>query len=93
MHLLSARILASRVTSDQIARSKTRALLGESVGLSNLLIDDDDLTEILDGSAEKRRILKKHLFNEAKSFQELENFIEHLDNVETIAGHTYIIEE
>lgn len=93
MHLLSARILASRVTTDQIARSKTRAFLGESIGLYTLMAEDGDLSERLDGAVDSKQLLKKHLYNEAKSFRELECLAEHLDNVETISSHATLLQE
>ena len=93
MHLLSARVLASRITSDQISRNKTRALLGESTGFYALLSEEEDLTEVLDGSADSKRLLKRHMYDEGKHFRELECLAEHLDNVETISSHATIIEE
>lgn len=93
MHLLSARVLASRITCDGISRTKTRALLGESIGYNNLRLHDNDLTEVLDGSAASKKLLRRHMYEEAKSFYELERLAEHLDNVETISSHVTIIEE
>lgn len=93
MHLLAARTLASRVTSDQISRGKTRALLGESVGIAYLEADDEDLTEVLDGSADQKRLLKRYLLDETKSFRELEALIEHLESIETIGTHIQFFEE
>ena len=48
--------------------------------------DDEDLTEVLDGLAEHKRLLKKHMIAEAKSFRELESLIESLDNIETVTS-------
>jgi len=65
--------------------TKTRSLLGESLNFAGLEAGDEDLTERMDGSGEQKRLLKKHLLAEAKSFRELEAFIEALDKVETIS--------
>jgi nuclear pore complex protein Nup107 len=87
MHLAAARMLASRIPSSSIARIKTKAILGESLDFNNLEQgDDEDLTEVLDGSAEQKRLLRKHLLAEAKSYRELEALIECLDNIETVTS-------
>jgi len=95
MHLTAARMLASRVPSSEIARNKTRAILGESLDLSGLAFegDDEDLTEVLDGSADYKRMMKKHLLAEARSFRELESLIESLDHMETIASMGELLHE
>ena len=94
MHLTAARMLASRVHSAEIARSKTRAILGESVDFVSLENgDDEDLTEVLDGSADQKRLMKKYLLAEAKSFRELEILIEHLDNIETVTSMASLMSE
>ncbi|TAQ83577.1 hypothetical protein B7494_g8097 [Chlorociboria aeruginascens] len=87
MHLPAARMLATKVPSTEIARSKTRSILGESLDFHNLENEDDeDLTEVLDGAAEQRRLLKRHLVAQAKSFRELETLIESLDAIETVTS-------
>ena len=88
-------MLAARVPSAEISRSKTRAILGESLDLVSLDTDgdDDDLTEVLDGSADQKRLMKKHLLAEAKSFRELEALIEALDNMETITSMGQLMQE
>jgi len=93
MRLKSAAILASRVSSDRIARHKTRALLGESMGLDGLLSDDEDVTEIMDGSGDLKRRVRQHMFDEAKSFRELEVLTEHLANIDMVSEHVAYIEE
>jgi len=94
MHLSAARILASRVPSSEIALSKTRAILGESLDFIGLeMVDDEDLTEVLDGTADKKRLMRKHLLAEAKSYRELEVFVEHLDNIETVTSMASLMSE
>ena len=95
MHLTAARALSSRITSLEIARSKTRAIIGQSVGFDALgdMGEDEDLTEVLDGSANEKRLLKKYLLAEAKSFRELESLILALDNMETITSLGQLMEE
>lgn len=72
----------------EIARSKTYAILGQSMDFTALELDgeNEDLTEVLDGSADNKRLLRKHLLSEAKSFRELEALIESLDNMETMTS-------
>jgi nuclear pore complex protein Nup107 len=48
--------------------------------------DDEELTEVLDGSAEQKRLLRKHMLAEARNFRELESLIESLDNIETVTS-------
>jgi nuclear pore complex protein Nup107 len=55
--------------------------------------ENEDLTEVLDGSADIKRILKKHLLSEARSFRELEALIESLDNMETVTSMGYLLQE
>ena len=94
MHLSAARILASRVPSSEIALSKTRAVLGESLDFIGLeMVDDEDLTEVLDGTADKKRLMRMHLLAEAKSYRELEVFVEHLDNIETVTSMASLMNE
>ena len=95
MHLTAARMLASRVSGSQIARSKTHAILGQTMDLAALDSEDEneDLTEVLDGSANHKRLLRKHLYSEAKSFRELEALIESLDNMETVTSMGYLLQE
>lgn len=93
MHLLSARVLASRITADQIAQNKTKALLGESIRYDILASGIEAMISVSDENVNLKRLLKKHMFEEARSFRELEALAEHLDNVETISSHAFIIEE
>ena len=94
MHLNAARMLASRVHSADVARSKTRAIIGESVDFTGLESEDDeDLTEVLDGTASQKRQLKIHLLAEARNFRELEIFTEHLDNIETVTSMASLMSE
>lgn len=93
MNLLAARHLASRVSCEQITRRKTRALLGDSVGVAFLEADEEDLTEVLDGSSENKRLLKKYLLDEMKNFRELECLTEHLEYIESISRHTEAFEQ
>jgi len=94
MHLNAARTLASRITSSAIAKCKTRAILGDTLDLFSLESgDDEDLTEVLDGSGAQKRLLRKHLLAEAKSFRELETLIECLDNIETVTSMAALMVE
>lgn len=94
MHLTAARMLASRVSSQDIARSKTYAIIGESMDFAALESNEnEDLTEVLDGSADDKKFLRKHLLAEAKSFRELEALIESLDNMETVTSMGYLVHE
>lgn len=87
MHLNAARSLAGRISSNQIARTKTHAILGDSLDFKALeMVDDSDASEKFDGTAQKRHQLKQHLLAEARSFRELENLIEALDYLETAAS-------
>lgn len=87
MHLNAARILASRVSSSVIARSKTQALIGETLDFTALENgDEEDITEVLDGSAERKKLLRKHLLAEARNFRELEALSESLDYIETVSS-------
>lgn len=95
MHLSAARMLASRVSSSDISKKKTRAILGRHLDFHELEhgSDDEDLTEVLDWSSDAHRLLRKHLLAEAKSFRELETLIESLDNMETIASMGELLHE
>jgi nuclear pore complex protein Nup107 len=95
MHLTAARMLAARISSSDIARNKTRAILGQSVDFEQLeyAVEDEDLTEVLDGSANEKRLMRKHLVGEAKSFRELETLIQSLENMDTIATLGYLMKE
>jgi nuclear pore complex protein Nup107 len=87
-------MLASRVSSQDIARSKTYAIIGESMDFAALESNEnEDLTEVLDGSADDKKFLRKHLLAEAKSFRELEALIESLDNMETVTSMGYLVHE
>lgn len=94
MHLSAARLLASRVCSSDIALNKTRTMLGESIDFNGLENEgDEDMTEVLDGSAERRRLLKKHLVAEAKNFREFEALVEVLDMIETASSLEKLLDE
>lgn len=94
MHLTAARSLAGRIPSDTIARTKTPAILGDSLDFTALeAADDGDATEVMDGTAQRRRQLKEHLRAEAKSFRELERLVETLDYLETAASIAGIQQE
>jgi len=95
MHLNAARLLASKVPSNSIARNKTGKILGRSLDFKNLEMDseDEDLTEVIDDSAEYRYILKKHLVAEARSFRDLEAFTEFLDNIESATSTFDLLHE
>jgi len=95
MRLNAARMLASRIPSATIAQIKTRAFLGESFDFLSLEAqgEDGDLTEVLDGSADQKRLLKRHLLAEAKNYRELETLIESLDNMETVTSLGHIMHE
>lgn len=95
MHLTAARALASKIPSAEIARSKTRAIIGQSVDFDSLedAGEDEDLTEVLDGSASEKRMLRKLLLSESKSYRELENLICALDSMETIASFGQLMDE
>lgn len=100
MRLIAARTLAARIPSVSIVCSKTKALIGQSVDWYGLedFAEDEDLTEVLDISAmEKRdnenRLLRKLLLLEAKSYRELENLIQALDNMETFRSVSCLMEE
>lgn len=93
MHLTAARILASRVSSHDISRSKTYAIIGESMDCNALELNGEDLTEVLDGSADDKQFLRKHMLAEAKSFRELEALIESLDNMETVTSMGHLLHE
>ncbi len=84
MHLSAARVFAFRVPSSVIAKRKTEACIGESVDHLSLEQDDEDLTEAAPDSPEEMKLLKRHMFAEAKNFRELESLIECLDILEPI---------
>ena len=94
MHLSAAFTLSQRISSSEIALSKTRALLGESLDFQGLDSEDnEDLTEVLDGSADKKRYLKKYMVEQAKSFRELETLALTLDRIESVWGLYYLMQE
>lgn len=88
-------MLASRVPSQDIARSKTYAIIGQGLDFTGLESSDEneDLTEVLDGLAEDKMFLRKHLLAEAKSFRELEALTESLDYMETVTSMGYLLQE
>jgi nuclear pore complex protein Nup107 len=93
MHLISAKSLMQKIPSSRIAYSKTRALIGEAVDFTSLEGEEEDMTEVLDGSADRRRLLKRHLIEQAKSFRELEALIQALDLIETVRSLEIILVE
>ena len=93
MRLLSAKSLMAKIPSSSIAFSKTRALIGEAVDFSGLEGGDDDMTEVLDGSADRRRYLKRYLVEQAKSFRELESLAQALDLIETVKSFETLLAE
>ncbi|KAI9644561.1 Nucleoporin nup84 [Ciborinia camelliae] len=94
LHLSAAFTLAQRISSSAIARSKTRAILGESLDFHGLESEDnEDLTEVLDGSADKKRHLKRYMVEQAKSFRELETLAVTLDRIESVWGIYYLMQE
>lgn len=77
-----------------IAQVKTRAILGDSFDFDALESgEDEDLTEVLDGSADQKKMLRKHLLDEARNYRELEWLIECLDNIETVASMESLVKE
>ncbi|KAL3420700.1 Nucleoporin NUP84 [Phlyctema vagabunda] len=93
VHLAAASFLATKIPSSIIARNKTRAILGATYSFADLEgEEEEDLTEVLDGSAEQKKLLKKYMLAEAKSYRELETLIELLDNIDTSAtlAHIYL---
>lgn len=93
MHLNAAHVLTSYVTCSAISKCKTRAILGETLDIFGPSGEDEDLTEVLDGSGERKRLLKQHMLAEAKSFRELELLSVCLDQLETVASLTAIMKE
>lgn len=92
LHLSAAVNLSQKITSSQIALSKTQALLGESLDFQGLESEDsEDLTEVLDGFADKKRYLKKYMVDQAKSFRELETLSLTLDRMESLWGIHYLM--
>jgi nuclear pore complex protein Nup107 len=81
-------MLASKIPSLSICRSKTPSILGRSLNFDDLEYsgEEPDLTEVLGWSSERSQLLRKHLLAEARSFRELETLIESLDYMETIAS-------
>ncbi|EDO04368.1 hypothetical protein SS1G_06851 [Sclerotinia sclerotiorum 1980 UF-70] len=94
LHLSAALTLSQRIPSSEIALSKTRALLGESLDFQGLESEEnEDLTEVLDGSADKKRHLKKYMVEQAKSFRELETLALTLDRIESAWGIFFLMQE
>jgi nuclear pore complex protein Nup107 len=77
--------LASKVHSNDIIAHKTQALLGQRYDSFDALENetDEDLTEVLEGSADQKRHLKAHMLKEARNYRDLEALISTLDNIET----------
>lgn len=87
-------MLAMRMSSQDIAFNKTRAILGESLDFHGLEGEvEEDLTEALDGTSTQKSLLKKFLVSEAQNYRELEALVETLDNIETISGVEMIMRE
>ncbi|KAG9234122.1 107-domain-containing protein [Amylocarpus encephaloides] len=91
VHLHAARILALRLNSDYIASRKTKAILGEQLDFNGLEDSDEDLTEVLDDSADNKRLLKQQMIIEAKNYREMETLMELLDIIETATGTENIV--
>jgi nuclear pore complex protein Nup107 len=94
MHLEAARTLASKLSTKTITENKTKAILGHTIDFQQLEVEyDEDLTEVLDGSADQKRLLRKHMVAEAKSYRELEALIECLDQIETFTVWNHMKKE
>jgi len=94
MHLTAAKCLFQKMPSSMIALSKTHALIGDTVDFTGLAIESEDMTEVLDGLADRQKALKKHLIEQAKPFRELEVLIQALDLLETARSfQTILLEE
>jgi nuclear pore complex protein Nup107 len=63
--------------SSEIALSKTAAILGEDLDWEHLEAEDyEDVSELPDEpQSRRRRLLKKHMAAQAKSYRELERLI------------------
>lgn len=81
------------MSSNTIAFRKTRALLGEALDFTSWENEDEDMTEVLDGSADRRRLLKRYLLEQSKPFRELEALIHALDLIETVRSMEIIMIE
>lgn len=87
-------MLAVRMSSQDIAFNKTRAILGESLDFHGLEAEaEEDLTEVLDGTSAQKTLLKKVMVSQAQNYRELEALVETLDNIETISGVEDIMRE
>ncbi|KAG9246312.1 107-domain-containing protein [Calycina marina] len=95
MRLNAARKLRNKVPAVEIALCKTRKILGQELDFHGLEADgeDEDLTQVLDGTADRKRLLRKHLVTEAKTFRELETLITALDRLEDIGGTAQVLAE
>ncbi|PBP22516.1 hypothetical protein BUE80_DR006503 [Diplocarpon rosae] len=94
MHLSAAKKLCATVPYRYIVHSKTYALLGDYFDVPGLdAVEQEDITEVFDGSADVKRQLKKHLIAQAKSFRELESLIECLDAIETCTSAVGLMRE
>jgi nuclear pore complex protein Nup107 len=94
MHLTSAKCLLVKMPSSMIALSKTHALIGDTVDFTGLMVENEDMTEVLDGLADRQKALKRHLIEQAKPFRELEALIQALDLLETARSlQTILLEQ
>lgn len=94
VRLNAARTMGINVEYKRIVKAKTRAILGETydaAGLENE--DEEDVTEVLDGTADGKRHLKKYMVAQAKSFRELESLVDCLDYLETCASLRVVLSE
>ncbi|KAJ5047115.1 uncharacterized protein L3040_002958 [Drepanopeziza brunnea f. sp. 'multigermtubi'] len=94
MRLNAARSMSISVEYKNVVEVKTRAILGDTydyIGLENE--EDEDITEVLDGSADGKRHLKKYMVAQAKSFRELESLIDSLDYLETCTSLRVLLSE
>lgn len=92
--LAAARELHRAVSADYISLNKTPALLGESLDLAGLETetDDEDITTRDEKSAEQMRLLRHHMFAEARSFRDLECLIEALDYLDICSNSIHAME-
>lgn len=90
MKLAAARQLKNSTPARDIAANKTPVILGEAYELSDLTAEveeDEDVPEELDDkAAEITRLLKRHMAEEARTFQDLEKLVHALDFIEGVAG-------
>lgn len=91
----AARMLALKMHSSDIARQKTAAILGESIDLETMAADceEEDLSEVIDGKPDQKKLLKRHMLAEAKNYTELETLAEVLDSLEDYSSIVVLLRE